>query len=146
MTLFTLPQSLSKHSHSPKVLILLCVTLRNSASSVVKDFDFDPIAQAAKRLDELRNNWLNPPEWVERIPEVVSGFPDRIIAKPGHEADLKKRTLTNLYNARPAWLDNIHKELDAAVATTYGWDDYTPAMPDEEILARLFSLNQNREN
>jgi len=118
--------------------------LRNSASSAVKGFDFDSIAHAAKRLDELRNNWLNPLEWVERIPEVVEGFPDRIIAKLGHEAVLKKRTLTNLYNAHPAWLDNIHKELDAAVATAYGWDDYTPAMPDEEILARLFALNQER--
>jgi len=75
----------------------------------------------------------------------VGGFPDRIIAKPGHEADLKKRTLTNLYNARPAWLDNIHKELDAAVAAAYGWDDYTPAMPDEEFLSRLFELNLIRE-
>ena len=102
------------------------------------------IAEAAKRLDELRNNWLNPPEWIERIPEVVEGLPDRIIAKEGHEADLKKRTLTNLYNARPAWLDNIHKELDTAVATAYGWDDYTPDMPNEEILARLFALNQQR--
>ena len=100
----------------------------------------------AKRLDELRNSWLNPPEWVDRIPEVIEGYPDRIVAKPGHEADLKKRTLTNLYNARPAWLDNIHKELDAAVASAYGWDDYTPAMPDEEILARLFALNQQRSN
>ncbi|MCK7577776.1 MAG: hypothetical protein MZV65_19615 [Chromatiales bacterium] len=49
--------------------------------------------------------WLNPPEWIERLPEVVPGYPDRIIAKPEHEADLKKRTLTNLYNQRPAWLD-----------------------------------------
>jgi len=111
-------------------------------SSAVKAFD--SIAEVAKRLDELRNNWLNPPEWIERIPEVVEGFPDRIIAKPGHEADLKKRTLTNLYNARPAWLDNIHKQLDAAVAAAYGWDDYTPDMPDEEILARLFAMNQDR--
>jgi len=110
--------------------------------SAVKDFD--SIGEVAKRLDELRNNWLNPPEWIERIPEVVAGFPDRIIAKPGFEADLKKHTLTNLYNARPAWLDNIHKELDATVAAAYGWDDYTPAMPDEEILARLFKLNQER--
>ncbi len=105
---------------------------------------WDAIAEAAKRLDELRNNWLNPPEWIKRIPEVVPGYPDRIITKPGHEADLKKRTLTNLYNARPAWLDNIHKELDTAVAAAYGWDDYTPDMPDEEILARLFKLNQER--
>jgi len=117
-------------------------TLCDSVPFVVKDFD--SIAEVAQRLDELRNNWLNPPEWVERIPEVVEGFPDRIIAKPGFEAGLKKRTLTNLYNARPAWLDNIHKELDAAVATAYGWDDYTPDMPDEEILARLFALNQER--
>jgi len=100
------------------------------------------IAVAAKRLDELRNNWLNPPEWIERIPEVVPGYPDSIIAKAGHETDLKKRTLTNLYNARPAWLDIIHKQLDTAVAVAYGWDDYTPDMPDEEILARLFALNQ----
>jgi len=117
-------------------------SLCSSAPSAVKAFD--TIANAAKHLDELRNNWLNPPEWVERIPEVVPGYPDRIIAKPGHEADLKKRTLTNLYNTRPAWLDNIHKELDAAVAAAYGWDDYTPDMPDEEILVRLFELNQVR--
>ncbi|MFM7739993.1 MAG: hypothetical protein ACKO9H_11375, partial [Planctomycetota bacterium] len=52
-------------------------------------------------------------------------------AKPGHEADLKKRTLTNLYNERPAWLDNAHKALDKAVAEAYGWMDYTEAMPDE---------------
>jgi len=107
---------------------------------------FDSITEAAKRLDDLRNNWLNPPEWVERIPEVVPGYPDRIIARPGFESDLKKRTLTNLYNARPAWLDNIHKELDAAVAAAYGWEGYTPDMPDEEILARLFALNQERTN
>ena len=42
---------------------------------------------------------------------------DQPIAKLGRAADLNKRTLTNLYNARPSWLDNAHKELDAAVAT-----------------------------
>ena len=36
---------------------------------------------------------------------------------------LKKRTLTNLYNERPAWLDLAHKKLDAAVAAAYGWSD-----------------------
>jgi len=92
---------------------------------------------------DIFNSWLNPQEWIERIPEVVSDYPDRIIAKPGHEADLKKFTLTNIYNARPAWLGRIHKELDAAVAAAYGWDDYTPDMPDEEILARLFELKDN---
>jgi len=103
------------------------------------------IAAAARRLNELRENWLNPPEWTERIPEVVPGYPDRIVAKPGHEADLKKRTLTNLYNARPAWLDGAHQALDAAVAAAYGWTDYTPDMPDEEILRRLLALNLERK-
>ena len=102
------------------------------------------IAAAARRLNELRENWLNPPEWVERMPEVVPGFPDRIVPKPEHAAELKKRTLTNLYNARPAWLDNAHKALDAAVAAAYGWADYGPEMPDEEILRRLLALNLER--
>ncbi|MCC7327152.1 MAG: adenine methyltransferase, partial [Burkholderiales bacterium] len=70
--------------------------------------------------------------------------PDRIVAKPGHEADLKKRTLTNLYNERPTWLVNAHVALDAAVARAYGWDDYTPAMADDEILRRLLALNLER--
>ncbi len=81
---------------------------------------------------------------MDRIPEIAPGYPDRIIAKPGFEVELKKRTLTNLYNARPAWLDNAHKSLDAAVAAAYGWTDYTPAMPDEEILRRLLALNLAR--
>ena len=37
-----------------------------------------------------------------------------------------------------------HKALDAAVAAAYGWQDYTPEMPDEEILARLLALNLAR--
>jgi len=102
----------------------------------------EAIAEASRRLVELRDNWLNPPEWVERIPEVVPGYPDRIVPKKGHEKDLKKRTLTNLYNERPAWLDNAHKALDEAVAQAYGWDDYTPEMEEEEILRRLLALNK----
>jgi hypothetical protein len=68
----------------------------------------------------------------------------RPVAKPGHEAELKKRTLTNLYNARPAWLDMAHKQLDQAVAAASGWSDYMPEMPAEEILCRLLALNLNR--
>jgi hypothetical protein len=57
------------------------------------------------------------------------------------EADLKKRTLTNLYNARPTWLDNAHRKLDAAVCAAYGW----PAtLSDNETLARLLALNLAR--
>ncbi len=85
------------------------------------------IAAAARRLNELREAWLNPAEWVDWVitpEEEKAGFPKRPVAKPGHEADLKKRTLTNLYNARPAWLDLAHKALDKAVAAAYGWPDY----------------------
>ena len=103
------------------------------------------IAAAAQALNTLRDNWLNPPEWtdwVRTVEEEKAGYPLRPVAKPGHEADLKKRTLTNLYNSRPAWLDNAHKTLDASVAKAYGWNDYTPEIPDEEILRRLLILNQ----
>jgi hypothetical protein len=105
------------------------------------------IAEAAFDLNQKREAWLNPPEWVDWViipEEEQAGFPHRPVAKPGHEADLKKRTLTNLYNARPVWLTMAHEALDQAVAAAYGWDDYTPALPDEEILRRLLVLNQSR--
>jgi hypothetical protein len=51
------------------------------------------IAAAARRLNELREAWLNPPDLVERVPEVVPGFPDRIVpVSPKAAAILKKRT------------------------------------------------------
>ena len=108
------------------------------------DARFPAIAEAARRLNALREHWLNPPEWVERVPEIVPGYPDRRIPKPEFAAELKKRTLTNLYNARPAWLVNAHRQLDAAVAAAYGWSDDTPALPDAEILRRLLALNRER--
>jgi hypothetical protein len=59
---------------------------------------------------------------------------------------LKKRTLTNVYNARPAWLDAADARLDAAVAEAYGWGEDWRAgrLDDDAILARLFALNQAR--
>jgi type II restriction/modification system DNA methylase subunit YeeA len=100
------------------------------------------IAVAARRLDELREAWLNPPDLVERVAEVVPGFPDRVVpVSPKAAVALKKRTLTNLYNERPTWLDNVHRELDAAVAAAYGW----PAdVSEEDALARLLDLNRER--
>ena len=75
------------------------------------------------------------------VPEVVTGYADRVIPKPEHTAELKKRTLTNLYNQRPAWLDNAHRALDEAVAAAYGW----PAdLNDDEVLRRLLALNRER--
>ena len=126
------------------------------------------IAAAAKRLNELRENWLNPPEWVDVVPELLASptgtkehlkrsrgaggegkaYPDRIIPKPEFAKVIKERTLTNLYNLKQKgevqWLEDLHRTLDAAVARAYGWDDYTPAMPDEEILRRLLKLNLER--
>ncbi len=113
------------------------------------DYASDPraiaIAAAAKRLDELRENWLNPADLVRRVPEVVAGYPDRILPVDDNAAlVLKKRTLTNLYNERPSWLDHAHRDLDAAVASAYGWTDWGAGLADDVILERLFQLNQER--
>jgi hypothetical protein len=57
------------------------------------------------------------------------------------DAKLKDRTLTKLYNERPAWLALAHQKLDAAVAAAYGW----PAdLTDEQILEKLLALNLER--
>ena len=68
----------------------------------------------------------------------------RIVARPGFEKELARRTLTNLYNARPAWLAQAHAALDAVVAAAYGWADCTPELPDDEIPRRLLALNLER--
>jgi len=121
------------------------------------------VAAAAKELNELRERWLNPPEWtVEHILEFPGSAdgpwsrhvvnPDKngigIVRYPHLEprdadcaAKLKQRTLTNLNNERPTWLDMAHKKLDGAVAAAYGW----PAdSSDEQILERLLALNLER--
>ncbi len=120
------------------------LTPRDTASQAPSFPEAMAVERAGKDLNALRENWLNPAEWTGRQPEVVPGFPDRVLPKPGYENELKKRTLTNLYNVRPTWLDKAHKSLDVAVARAYGWTDYTPEMPDEEILHRLLELNQKR--
>ena len=53
-------------------------------------------------------------------------------------AKLKARTLTNLYNQRPAWLEAAHRSLDELVFEAYGW---SPDMPDDDLLAGLLALN-----
>lgn len=117
------------------------------------------IADAARELNELRERWLNPPEWtreeVLEFPGTPGGPWSRFIA-PGtttvcyprlvtkdeaSAALLKKRTLTNLYNERPAWLDLAHKKLDAAVFAAYGWK---PDMTEADLLAALLALNHER--
>lgn len=79
------------------------------------------IAEAARELVQKRDAWLNPPG--------------------ASESELKRRTLTNLYNARPAWLVEAHRKLDEAVFAAYGW----PAtLTDSEVLEHLLALNQQR--
>jgi hypothetical protein len=97
------------------------------------------IETAAKRLDELRNGWLYPADLIQRVPEIVAGFPERIIAKDQKATrTLAARTLTALYNERPGWLVEAHRLLDEAVAKAYGW----PAdIETEEALRRLLDLN-----
>jgi len=148
----------------------------------------EAIAAAARELDTLRNNWLNPPEWTRTeilefpgsptgpwrryidprglapfaesaeqkvpvplspsLPAPCSSLPAPAVATvryprtvPKDEEcarHLKKRTLTNLYNARPTWLAIAHQKLDQAVFTAYGWK---PTMTDDNLLANLLALN-----
>ena len=100
------------------------------------------IAEAARRLVDLRDRWLNPPEWVEWVDEPVPGYPQRPVPRDEDAAKaLKKRTLTNLYNTRPRWLTDAHATLDAAVAAAYGW----PAdITDDDALRELLALNRDR--
>ncbi len=107
------------------------------------DYADDPraiaIAEAARHLVELRDRWLNPPEWVEWVEEPVAGYPKRAVpTKAAPVRELRRRTLTNLYNERPQWLVDAHGELDAAVAATYGWD---ANMQDADALKELLRLN-----
>ncbi len=96
-------------------------------------------ALEARRLVELRDRWLNPHEWVGWVEEPVPGYPKRPV--PGDEnaaKAFKKRTLTNLYNARPQWLADAHAALDAAVAAAYGW---LAEISDDDVLRELLALN-----
>ncbi len=95
------------------------------------------IAEAARDLVAKRDAWLNPP-----AASASGGSP------PGaSEAELKKRTLTNLYNANPTWLQLAHRALDRAVLAAYGWPEELAEACDEhdaEILRRLLELNLER--
>ncbi|HOW73300.1 MAG TPA: class I SAM-dependent DNA methyltransferase [Phycisphaerae bacterium] len=118
------------------------------------------IAAAAKELDTLRQNWLNPPDWIREevleFPGSTAGpwarfvvgpdargvgtirYPRQVAKDDKAAVDLRKRTLTALYNTRPEWLKNAHRRLDEAVFAAYGW----PAgLSDEEILVKLLEMN-----
>jgi hypothetical protein len=128
------------------------------------DAQREAIAAAAKQLDTLRNNWLNPRDWtrteVLEFPGSADGpwrrfienvdtatgigtvkYPRIVPKDAAAEKELKKRTLTNLYNQKPAWLANAHAQLDAAVLAAYGWPH---EISDDDLLARLLALNLSR--
>ena len=72
------------------------------------------------------------------------GYPDRILPVSDEATvKLKKRTLTQLYNEKPAWLIHAHRSLDEAVAAAYGWPE---EITDGEALAKLLLLNQERSS
>ena len=115
------------------------------------------IGEAAAELDRLRCNWLNPPEWtrteVLEFPGSAEGpwkryvdaetiddrgigtvrYPRLVPRDEECAKELKKRTLTNLYNQRPTWLDMAHRRLDEAVFAAYGWPADSPAGRTEAV-------------
>lgn len=123
----------------------------------------ESVASAARELEELRKQWLNPREWVREEVLEFRGSVDGPWARFLHETDergigtvryprlvprndevaeeLARRTLTNLYNQRPTWLDQAHRRLDESVFAAYGWP---PDLSDDEILERLLALNLRR--
>ncbi len=103
-----------------------------------RDPIYQRIAEAAKALNELRERWLNPPEWLEAITARIDAQDDfadvppearplirhsAVMAAAARDALLKKRTLTNLYNERPTWLRLAHEQLDRAVLAAYAATD-----------------------
>ena len=70
---------------------------------------------------ERRDAWLNPPD--------------------ANGEELAMRTLTNLYNTRPRWLEDVHRKLNEAVFAAYGWPS---TLTGAEVLERLLTLNHER--
>jgi hypothetical protein len=100
------------------------------------------IAAAARRLNELREQWLNPADFVRRVPEVIHGLPEQIRPlNDAAETALKKRTLTILYNERPAWLEHAHARSMLQWRLAYGWPS---DIAEEDALAGLLELNRER--
>ena len=164
--------------------------IRNPQSEIGSDQSpiHSRISAAAAALNEQRERWLNPPEWIDPIARQVDARDDfadvpeparalirrsAIQAEAAGDPDLKKRTLTNLYNQRPTWLQLAHLELDRAVLSAYAatdpagqWDEswaevWQPTgagQPlaaghplaerrkevDQKVLANLLRMNQER--
>jgi hypothetical protein len=123
------------------------------------------IGAIVQQLDELRSEWLDPVTWTKEQtiefaatatgpwcrfipPETINTkgigtarYSRRVPKDATAASELKKRTLTNLYNKQPDWLVNIHANLDAAVADAYGWKS---DISDDDVFRRLLQLNQKQ--
>ena len=112
---------------------------------------YQRIAEAARELNAQRERWLNPPEWIDPIAAGIDAEDDfadvpakarplirqsAIMAAAAKHANLKRRTLTNLYNERPTWLRLAHERLDRAVLAAYAAVD--PAGEWSEDWARVW--------
>ncbi len=110
----------------------------HAAATDAAHIAYQRISDAAKELNEQRERWLNPPEWIDLITQYVdnkhdfSDVPEEardlirqsaIMAEAARDPRLKKRTLTNLYNERPTWLRLAHEKVDRAVLAAYATVD-----------------------
>jgi hypothetical protein len=97
-------------------------------------------ADSADAADDVSS--ASSPDGVGGLPSVGLVRYPRLVPKDAECAkELKKRTLTSLYNTRPTWLDLAHQKLDAALFAAYGWP---PSLTDDELLAKLLELNLSR--
>ena len=127
------------------------------------------VAEAAAGLVDLRDRWLNPPEWTHTVehkfPASLDGpwgeciedkSAERPVAvyqklaaiDPKAATALEKRTLTGLYNQRPQWLKDAHRQLDEAVAGAYneaaGREVLNADSTDDEVVAYLLAIARER--
>ena len=119
------------------------------------------IKMAADALNQLRQEWLFPSSltksrtleflgseigpWARFIDpmSITNGigtvhYTRRIAIDDNAAKELKKRTLTKLYNRMPTWLVNAHAALDAAVAAAYGWPI---DISNDDVLVKLLQMN-----
>lgn len=115
------------------------------------------VAEAARELDTLRREWLNPASLSREHTLMVSAgdsgpwrdwgrllgieegdvpYVTRVAANESAARELKKRTLTALYNDPPAWLRDAHDRLDHAVTAAYGM---SPGISDSEAINDLIT-------
>jgi hypothetical protein len=103
---------------------------------------FQPVPGCGEGLEGRKAGRVGNPSYNRPSGAIGTVHWPRVVPKdPDCAASLKGRTLTNLYNQRPAWLDLAHKRLDEAVFAAYGWD---PGISDDGLLEKLLERNLSR--